>query len=69
LQATEAIKHLLGTGDLLTGTLLTYNALTMDFRKVRLKRNANCPLCGEKPQITELKDQQQVACDLKGCKC
>ena len=65
LQATEAIKYLLGIGDLLTDTLLTYNALTMDFRKVRLNRNPNCRLCGENPQITELKDEQQVACDLK----
>ena len=65
LQATEAIKYLLGIGDLLTDTLLTYNALTMDFRKVRLNRNPNCRLCGENPQITELKDEQQAACDLK----
>ena len=57
LQATEAIKYLLGLGDLLTGTLLTYNALSMDFRKVQLKRNPNCPLCGENPKIIELKDE------------
>ena len=67
LQATEAIKYLLGIGDLLTGTLLTYNALTMEFRKVRLKRNPDCPLCSENPQITELKDEEQIACDLKDC--
>jgi molybdopterin/thiamine biosynthesis adenylyltransferase len=65
LQATEAIKYLLGIGDLLRDTILTYNALTMDFRKVRLNRNPDCRLCGENPEITELKDQQQVACDLK----
>jgi molybdopterin/thiamine biosynthesis adenylyltransferase len=69
LQATEAIKYLLGIGDLLTNTLLTYNALTMGFRKVRLGRNTNCPLCGENPQITELKDEEQIVCDLKNCKC
>jgi len=56
LQATESIKFLLGIGNLLTDTLLTYNALTMEFRKVRLKRNLNCPLCGPNPIITELKD-------------
>jgi molybdopterin-synthase adenylyltransferase len=56
LQATESIKFLLGIGNLLTDTLLTYNALTMEFRKVRLKRNPNCPLCGPNPIITELKD-------------
>jgi len=67
LQATEAIKYLLGIGDLLTGTLLTYNALTMEFRKVPLKRNQDCPLCGENPQITELKYEEQIVCDLEDC--
>lgn len=65
LQATEAIKYLLGIGDLLTGALLTYNALTMQFRKIRLNRNADCPLCGKNPQITELRDEEQPVCDLK----
>lgn len=70
LQATEAMKYLLDIGDLLTNTLLTYNALTMEFRKVSLNRNPNCPLCSENPQITELVDEeQQVACDIKNCKC
>lgn len=69
LQATEAVKYLLGIGDLLTSTLLTYNALTMEFRKIRLNRNLNCPLCGRSPEITELKDEEQVICDLKGGKC
>ena len=69
LQATEAIKSLLGIGELLTSTLLTYNALTMEFRKVRLSRNPDCPLCGQNPRITELKDEEQIVCDLKNCKC
>ncbi|MHC4570501.1 MAG: HesA/MoeB/ThiF family protein [Planctomycetota bacterium] len=69
LQATEAMKYLLGIGDLLTNTLLTYNALTTEFRKVKLNRNPNCPLCGRNPEITELKDEEQVICDLKGGKC
>jgi molybdopterin/thiamine biosynthesis adenylyltransferase len=68
LQATEAIKFLLGIGDLLTNTLLVYNALEMKFYKVKLKRNPKCPLCGENPQITELKDEEQSACDLKDSK-
>jgi molybdopterin/thiamine biosynthesis adenylyltransferase len=59
LQATEAIKYLLGIGDLLTDTLLTYNVLTMEFRKVHFNRNPNCPLCGPNPTITELKDDSQ----------
>ena len=69
LQATEAIKYLLGLGDLLTGTLLTYDALSMDFRKVSLNRNPDCPLCGENPKITELKDEEQIVCDLNNCEC
>lgn len=59
LQATEAIKYLLGIGNLLTDTLLTYNVLTMEFRKVRFPRNPHCPLCGPNPIITELKDDSQ----------
>ena len=59
LQATEAIKYLLGIGDLLINTLLTYNVLTMEFRKVRFNRNPSCPLCGPNPTITELKDDSQ----------
>lgn len=69
LQATEAIKYLLGLGELLTGTLLTYNALSMDFRKVQLNRNPDCLLCGDNPKITELKDEEQVVCDLNNCEC
>lgn len=47
LQATEAIKYLTGAGSLLTGYLLTYDALDMEFRKIKLpKQVANCPVCG-----------------------
>ncbi|MHC4431294.1 MAG: HesA/MoeB/ThiF family protein [Planctomycetota bacterium] len=69
LQATEAMKYLVGLGGLLTDTLLTYDALSMDFRKVSLKRNPQCPLCGEDPEITELKDEQQILCDPNNCEC
>ncbi len=65
LQATEAIKYILGLGELLTDKLLTYNALTMEFRKISLKKNPNCPICGDKPRITELIDEEQPVCDLK----
>jgi len=61
LQATEAIKYLLGTGDLLTNTLLSYDALKMEFRKVHLKRNPKCPICGNRPTITKLQDETQTA--------
>ena len=66
LQATEAIKSLLGAGDLLTGRLLTYNALRMRFREVPVKKNPKCPICGENPSITELKDEVEAmtVCDL-----
>jgi len=66
LQATEAIKYLLGTGDLLAGRLLTYSALRMRFREIPVKKNPKCPICGEQPTITELKDELDAVtvCDL-----
>ena len=54
VQATEAIKLLLGIGDPLIGRLLTYDALGMRFREVKLRRDPKCPLCGEHPTITDL---------------
>ena len=68
LQATEALKYILGVGELLTGYLLTYDALTMTFRKVKIKRNHNCAVCGDHPTIPELVDYEQPACDLKAVK-
>ncbi len=65
LQAAEALKFLLGKGELLTDSLLVYNALQASFRKVSLKRSPACPLCGPDATITELRDEQQAACDLK----
>lgn len=59
LQAMEAIKYILGAGELLTGYLLTYDALKMEFRKVKLpKDNSDCAVCGEYPTITELIDYE-----------
>lgn len=69
LQATEAVKYILGIGDLLTDSLLTYDALTMSFRRVQVGRNPDCPLCGKNAEITELVDVEPVVCDRKGCKC
>ena len=67
LQATEAIKFLLGKGDLLTGRLLTYNALRMKFREVPIRRNQRCPVCGDNPTVTELRDEldAMTVCDLE----
>jgi len=57
LQATEAIKYLLGVGELLCDRMLIYDALGNDFSKVAVARNPGCPVCGEKPTITELRDE------------
>jgi molybdopterin/thiamine biosynthesis adenylyltransferase len=65
LQATEALKFLLGMDGLLNGYLLTYNALTMEFRKVQLAHKPDCPVCGENPSITSLIDYEQAVCDLR----
>ena len=64
LQAMEAIKFLLGQGDLLTGALLTFDALAMSFRKVRLPRRADCAVCGERPSIDRPLDYERPGCDL-----
>ena len=58
LQATEAIKYLLGIGALLTDSLLTYSALTMEFRKVRVSRTPDCPVCGPNASITRLQYEE-----------
>jgi len=54
LQATEAIKLLLGRGRSLRGRLLLFDALEMRFRELRLRRDQNCPVCGDAPTIREL---------------
>lgn len=65
IQAAEALKFITGAGRILANTLLSFEALSMNFRKVKLRRNPGCALCGETPSITELSDEQQVACELK----
>ena len=64
LQAMEAVKYIIGKGDLLTGRLLTYDALTMTFRTIKLPKNHDCPVCGDHPTITKLIDYEQVECDM-----
>ena len=59
IQATEAVKIILGKGDSLSGRLLLYDALNMRFRQLRLRRNPECPLCGDNPTVKELIDYQQ----------
>ena len=63
LQALEAVKYLTGAGKLLTGKLVTFDALTMQFRTVKLPRNQRCAVCGEQPTITELIDYEQAECE------
>ncbi|WP_448543418.1 molybdopterin-synthase adenylyltransferase MoeB [Roseiflexus sp.] len=59
IQATEAIKLLSGIGEPLIGRLLLYDALAMRFRELKLRRNPDCPVCGDHPMVTELIDYQQ----------
>jgi len=66
IQAAEALKYLIGKGQLLTDRLLIFNAFSMEFRTVRFKRNPECPVCGTRPTITELRDYEQGTCDLRG---
>lgn len=64
IQAAEALKFVTQTGELLTDTLLSFDAKTMNFRQVPLTKQKDCPVCGEHPTITELVDEEQAACDL-----
>jgi adenylyltransferase/sulfurtransferase len=57
IQAAETIKFVLGLGGMLTDRLLVYDALKTQFRAIELRRNRRCPLCGQQPSVTELKDQ------------
>jgi sulfur-carrier protein adenylyltransferase/sulfurtransferase len=59
VQATEAVKLVLGIGEPLVGRLLLYDALTMRFRELKLRRNPDCPVCGDHPTITKLIDYQE----------
>ena len=65
LQAMEAIKYIIGKGDLLAGKLLTYDALKMEFHTIKLPKDDHCAVCGDEPTITELIDYEQAECDLK----
>ena len=58
LQATEALKLILGVGEPLIGKLLLYNALDMSFEFVKLRKNPKCKVCGLGPEVTELIDYE-----------
>jgi len=64
IQATEAIKYLLGKGDLLVGRLVLYDSLKMKFRELKIQKDPDCPLCGTNPTIKKLVDYEEF-CGLK----
>jgi adenylyltransferase/sulfurtransferase len=64
IQAIEALKELLGIGDSLAGKLMTFDALRMEWKKLKLRRDPGCPLCGDNPTITDLVTYEQ-ACELQ----
>src|SRR5262252_7239756 len=65
IQATEAVKLILDKGSPLIGRLLLYDALAMSFREFKVRRNPNCPVCGDRPTVTRLIDYEQF-CGLRG---
>ncbi len=65
LQATEALKLVLGIGRSLTDRMLDFDARRTAFREIRIRRNPNCPLCGAHPTITGLFDHEPETCELR----
>jgi len=59
IQSSEAVKLILGIGEPLVGRLLTYNALEVDFKLFNIKKDPECPVCGENPSIKELIDYEE----------
>ena len=59
MQATEVVKLVLGEGKSLVGRVLLYDAMDMKFRELKLRRDKECPVCGDSPTITELIDYEQ----------
>ncbi len=65
IQAIETIKLILGKGQPLVGRLLLFDALGMKFRELKLRKNPECPVCGEHPTVTRLIDYEQF-CGIRG---
>ncbi|MEK6646499.1 MAG: molybdopterin-synthase adenylyltransferase MoeB [Candidatus Firestonebacteria bacterium] len=59
VQANEVLKYILACGELLTGKLFVFNALSMKTRILTIRRDKNCPICGENPTITKLIDYEE----------
>ena len=64
IQATESIKLILGAGSTLIGRLLLYDAWNMKFRELKLRRDPECPVCGDNPTVTQLIDYEEF-CGVK----
>jgi adenylyltransferase/sulfurtransferase len=62
IQVNEAIKLLTGIGEPLVGRLMVYDALEMEYRKIKVRKDPDCPLCGENPTITDLVDDYEEFC-------
>jgi adenylyltransferase/sulfurtransferase len=62
IQTTEAIKVITGVGEPLIGSLMIYDALEMSFRKIKVRKDPNCPLCGDNPTQTELLPDYEAFC-------
>lgn len=58
IQALEVIKLIMGVGETLTSRMLLIDALTMDFREIKIRKNPDCKLCGDNPEVTELIDYE-----------
>jgi adenylyltransferase/sulfurtransferase len=65
VQATEAVKLLIGRGTPLIGRLKLYDALEMEFKSIRVRKDPDCPICGENPTVTELIDYEEF-CGIRG---
>ena len=64
LQAVEALKEVIGIGESLAGSLLIFDALSMNFRKVKVMKDPECALCSDKATIKELTTYEQAACEI-----
>ncbi len=64
IQAAETIKYLTGVGTPLVDRVLMFDSLSMKFRTVSVSRSSRCPVCGESPTITEIKEYEQPACEI-----
>ena len=65
MQATEAVKLILGRGDPLIGRLVAYDSLRMKFRELKLRKDKTCPVCSENPSITTYQDYEYF-CNIAG---